>query len=115
MTNLVEQIWGDGRIQHVRDQCFFAWRFQNPLSMYRFLFWEDTYLQGYLVLQASVYADREQISIVDWEATDPEVCADLLETALRYGKLNNVSILSATVSKKVKQILSKASLVFWTP
>ena len=41
MAELVERS-GDTRIRHVRDSQYFQWRFQNPLSRYRYLLrnWE---------------------------------------------------------------------------
>src|SRR5208337_1328121 len=50
MAELVERI-GGSRIRHVRNAEYFQWRFQNPLGQYRFLFWEKSRLEGYLVLQ----------------------------------------------------------------
>jgi len=38
MAALVERIGGDGRIRHVRDREYFAWRFRNLRSLYRLLF-----------------------------------------------------------------------------
>lgn len=53
MAELVARLGYDGRIRHVQDEPYFAWRFQNPRSNYRFLFWDDARLEGYLVLQAT--------------------------------------------------------------
>jgi len=105
MAELVEQIGNDGRIRHARDQQYFAWRFKNPLSQYRFLYWEDSSLDGYLVLQTSVYRDRLKISIVDWEATNMQVRTDLLQTAIHLGNFNVLSIWSATLSDEIKILL----------
>src|SRR5262245_35605196 len=37
MADLVTQLGHDGRVRHVRDAAFFAWRYANPLQEYRFL------------------------------------------------------------------------------
>lgn len=105
MSELVERIGSDGRIRHVRDQQYFAWRFKNPISQYRFLYWEDSSLDGYLVLQTSVYRDRLKISIVDWEATNMQVRTDLLQTAIHLGNFNVLSIWSATLLDEIKILL----------
>jgi len=108
MAELVERIGGDGRMRHVRDQEYFAWRFQNPHSVYRFLFWKDARLEGYLVLRTSVYTDRLDrvgVRIVDWEATNAQVRADLLQAAINWGNFDNLTIWSATLPDKVKTLL----------
>ena len=70
MAELAERIGYDGRIRHVRDEQYFSWRFQNPLSEYRFLFWDNGRLDGYLVLYRKVYppGNDELAYIVDWDA-----------------------------------------------
>lgn len=85
MAALVDRIDGDDRIRHVRDRQYFDWRFQNPLSRYRFLFWEESRLEGYLVLQeyTSAYADHEVVNIVDWEASNMAVQVQLLRSAIK--------------------------------
>ena len=97
MAELVERIGSDGRICHVRDQQYFSWRFQNPRSQYRFLFWEDARLEGYLVLCRLIQADRPAVSIVDWEATNAQVRAELLEAVIRWGNFQWLLIWSATL------------------
>jgi GNAT superfamily N-acetyltransferase len=93
MSELIERIGTDGRIQHVRDREYFAWRFENPRSMYRFLFWFGSRLEGYLILQKWLYRKRPTpVRIVDWEASSAAVRADLLEAAIRWGKFDELSI-----------------------
>ncbi|MGH7962490.1 MAG: GNAT family N-acetyltransferase [Candidatus Binatia bacterium] len=105
MAEVVERIGNDGRIRQVRDHQYFAWRFQNPLSSYRFLFWEGTQVEGYLVLQEKRYKDKGQVNIVDWEATNPQVRADLLRAAVRWGNFAALTVWSATLSDEVKALL----------
>jgi len=88
MAELVEHIGHDGRIRHVRDARWFAWRFRNPVHEYRFVFAQrDQRLVGYLVLQRglSEFANRRRVNIADWEAESPEVATALLDAALRAG------------------------------
>ena len=68
MSELVERIGSTGQIRQVRDHQYFEWRFQNPLSRYRFLFWVKPRMEGYLVLQeyTSPYGNDEIVNIVDW-------------------------------------------------
>lgn len=110
MAELVERIGNDGRIRHVRDQQYFEWRFQNPLSAYRFLYWQGARLEGYLVLRTSVYPHRfaEGISIVDWEAANLQVWADLLQAAVLWGNFNKLMIWSANLPAEAKSVLQSA-------
>jgi GNAT superfamily N-acetyltransferase len=108
MAELVERLGHDGRIRHVKDQQYFAWRFQNPFSCYRFLFWEDSRMDGYLVLQRKLYKDQAQVNIVDWEAANAQVRADLLWAAIHLGNFDGLTIWSATLSNEVKRLLRRA-------
>ena len=114
MAELVERIGNDGRMRHVRDRQYFAWRFQNPLSVYRFLFWEGARLEGYLVLRTSVYPHRlaEGVSIADWEATNPQVRADLLHAAIQWGDFDELTIWSATLPVEAKTVLRSTGFEF---
>lgn len=91
MAALVERLGHDGRIRHVRDDQYFAWRYANPRAHYRFLFWADPQLQGYLVLHTSMAPGAAVVvTIVDWEAASPEVRADVLDAALGWGRFAQV-------------------------
>jgi GNAT superfamily N-acetyltransferase len=105
MADLVERLGSNGRIRHVRDQQYFAWRFQNPLSVYRFLFWEEGRLEGYLVMRRSVYADRPRVDIADWEATNDHIRADLLKAAIQWGHFQDLTIWSATLLDEAQTVL----------
>jgi GNAT superfamily N-acetyltransferase len=95
MAALIARVPWDGRIRHVRNEAYLAWRFRNPLHEYRFLYWHDSGLQGYLVLQRSLSdrADAAIVSLSDWEATDDRVRAGLLDAALRWGRFERVHAL----------------------
>jgi GNAT superfamily N-acetyltransferase len=107
MAELVARLPWDGRIRHVRDARYFAWRFRNPLHEYRFLFAEDDCMQGYLVLQRTVSdrGDLERVNIVDWEAADEQVRADLLTTALRWGRFARVHAWRASAGDSTRALL----------
>ena len=107
MADLVRQIGNDGRIRHVRDRTYFSWRFQNPLSRYRFLFWDEAGLKGYLVLQEYVsrYLSRTKVNIVDWEATSVNICAELLRAAITLCDFTEMVAWSATMDGEKKILL----------
>jgi hypothetical protein len=83
MADLVVRIGTNGKIRHVRDGEYFSWRFQNPLSSYRFLYWMRDRLEGYLVLQEyqSDFGDQDRLNIVDWEGSSAAVKRDMLRAA----------------------------------
>jgi GNAT superfamily N-acetyltransferase len=110
MAELVERIGGCGRMRHVRNRQYFDWRFENPLSNYRFLFWEKTHLEGYLVLQeyTSEYADKEALNIVDWEASNLTIQAELLEAAMKLHANRSFVIWSISLPRPVITVLEKA-------
>jgi hypothetical protein len=114
MAELAKRIGFDNRIRHVRDAHYFSWRFQNPLSEYRFLFWEDRHLDGFLVLHVKVYphSDDEWAYIVDWEAINQHVWNDLLQAAIQWGNFKFISMWSATLSEEMKTHLRKAGFAF---
>lgn len=82
MAQLVERLPRNGRIRHLRDETYLAWRYGNPLRSYRFLYSGSERLNGYLVLQRSLGSDTTRVSIVDWEADDDLVRRKLLDAAI---------------------------------
>jgi hypothetical protein len=114
MAELAQRIGYDGRIRHVRDEQYFSWRFQNPLSEYRFLFWDNGRLDGYLVLNMKVYppGNDELAYIVDWDAINGHVWHDLLQAAMQWGDFNYISMWSAALSEDVKRLLRNAGFAF---
>lgn len=109
MAGLIERLSYDGRVRHVKDKTYFSWRFYNPLRCYRFLFWEDNRLEGYLVLQKNMsgFADRRILRIVDWEASSRTVFADLLQAALKIGKFSEIEAWTATLPSEMRSLLER--------
>src|SRR5258706_12065705 len=86
MAQLVARLPWDGRIRHVRDETFFAWRFGNPLRNYRFVYSGRERLRGYMVLQQSRGGSAGRASIVDLEAGSDLVRTELLSAAIDSGR-----------------------------
>jgi hypothetical protein len=105
MAMLASSQGNDGLIRHVRDQRFYAWRFRNPLCEYRFLFMRRTGLEGYLVLQRGINNNSNSVCIVDWEATNVKVLAELLQAVIHRGGFRSISIWSTTLSNDIKKML----------
>lgn len=106
MAELIQRHGGDGRIRHVRDRTFFSWRFGNPRGNYRFLYWGEEDLRGYMILQNTV--GQGHVNIVDWEGSSPEVRSDLLKAALTWGHFRNVRTWGTTLSEPVIEVLQQA-------
>jgi len=85
MSQLVARLPRDGRIRHVRDEPFIAWRYSNPLSNYRFLYAGRERLRGYIVLQQRPGVNGDRANIVDWEAESDLIRAELLSAAIEHG------------------------------
>jgi GNAT superfamily N-acetyltransferase len=110
MANLVERIANTGRVAHVRNREYFQWRFQNPLSRYRFFFWQEQHLEGYLILQeyTSEYDRRDVVNVVDWEASHLSIKARLLDAAISLLAGAPIVIWSATLGRQEIEILRKS-------
>lgn len=111
MAELVRRLGHDGRIRHVRDERYLAWRYRNPLHEYRFVYWERERLEGYLVLQATRSAPGRGINIVDWEATSPAIREELLLAAVRWGGFSQLTIWTATLSGDMLPVISRAGFL----
>lgn len=109
MAALVKRIGGDGRIRHVRDARYLDWRYRHPLAEYRFFYWDEQMLNGYLVLHrnTSDRGNRVRVSIVDWEAVTPKIRLALLDEAIHRGAFANLETWGATLSDPLRSELHK--------
>jgi hypothetical protein len=109
MAELVERIGSRGKIRHVRDRAYLEWRLQNPLSQYRYLFWEERGLHGYLILQAytSGFHGGGAVNIVDWEGDSEAVKAGLLQAAIALAGGRRLNIWSASLAAVETALLQR--------
>ncbi len=105
MSQLVARLPRDGRIRHVRDETFFAWRFGNPLRNYRFLYAGRERLRGYIVLQQWWGVSGDSVNIVDWEGESDQIRAELLSAAVEYGKFPELCIWQLGASPSAEQLV----------
>ncbi len=105
MADLVARLASDGRIRHVQDEEYFGWRFQNPLSHYRFLFCRDSRLEGFLVLRASIVPWRSEVSVVALRAGRVEVRSALIGSAVKLMERGTLRIWSATLAVAEREAL----------
>jgi hypothetical protein len=84
MALLVNSTLPENKITQVRDEMFFRWRYNNPLSKYLFLYWYDDGLKGYLVLQSHLYSMEPGgvHNILELEAAVPSIKIELLNTLI---------------------------------
>ena len=82
MADLVRRLDSDGRIRHVRDETYFAWRFGNPRRAYRFVHLGGERLEAYLVLQTRLGGGIDRVRILDWEGETAAARRALLLGAL---------------------------------
>jgi GNAT superfamily N-acetyltransferase len=108
MADLVRRLGHDGRLRHVRDARYLAWRFANPLHDYRFLLAGDDSLEGYLVLQTYRLAGRGRVNIVDWEAISPAVGRALLEAAIDWGRFADLSTWTMSLPPDTERLLGES-------
>ncbi len=106
MAELRERVRVDGRIRQLPNPAYIDWRYRNPFSHYRFLYWHGRRLEGYLVLQTSARRRESEVRVLEWEATDSSVRAALLRTALDRGHFERVTIWSATLPTDAQEMLA---------
>ncbi len=94
MARLLNRILPQDKITLVRDEKFFHWRYNNPLSKYLFLYWFDDDLKGYLVLQSHKYGDAAigTYNIFELEATNSLIKIELLDFLLSITKSGSISV-----------------------
>jgi len=113
MADLVRRLGTRARIRHVRDTAYLGWRYRNPLAAYRFLYWGNDPLDGYVVLEHSISAsaDRVTVRVVDWEAARPEIRVALLRSAIRWGRFREIRAWSATQPDGAADVLRQEGFV----
>src|SRR5262249_31392774 len=77
-----------GRIRYRRDREYLDWRFRDPSKEYRFLYWDESRLEGYLVLskRGSDLGKWQRVYVSDLEATDARIRRALLSAAMNWGR-----------------------------
>jgi len=100
----------DGHVAHVRDPGYFRWRFRNPTRDYRFVYAErDGGLEGFLAVAAYPRVDNpyQPFNIVDWEARDEAVAAELLRAALDWGRFPALGAWAASHTTQQRVLLEE--------
>lgn len=111
MSSLSAQDHEEGRIGVVHDRRFYAWRYCNPLSDYRFLFVGKRDVRGFLALQASAKAREADVQVVEWRGRSATDKALLLEAAMALGNFSSLSLWSSAFSEEEGTTLRRLGFV----
>ncbi len=65
-----------GSLRALRTEAFLRWRLRNPDRVYRFVYWRDSRLRGYVVL-AWDWIHPHRVMIADYAADDDAVLCEL--------------------------------------
>jgi GNAT superfamily N-acetyltransferase len=111
MAALIERLPYDGRIRHVRDATYLAWRYRNPIRQYRFFYYErGGTLEGYLVLARHVECQLPTLPfhVVDWEGTSDAIRSDLLHCAADVANISELGTWAVSLSDTDRAHLAHA-------
>lgn len=113
MAELIERLGHDGRIRYRRDREYLDWRFRDPTKEYRFLYWEESRLEGYLVLSRLVsdLGGWYRVYIADLEATDIKIRSALLSAAMSYGRFPELVTWTASLADAEVRLLDHHGFV----
>lgn len=109
MVSLIARLGHDGRCRVVRDRKFFEWRFKNPLSTRRFIYWDNEELDGYLVLEKTLYPKHKGplVKIVDIETKTPDIMAALIEPVCQQRAIPTVLAWARSLPHDADDILHR--------
>jgi GNAT superfamily N-acetyltransferase len=78
-----------------RSEVFLRWRLKNPVKKYRFVYWRDSSLRGYVMLSWS-QEDPYRITVADYAVESPDIFYELLD-ALVCSRRGDFSMMSSTL------------------
>ncbi len=107
MALLVNSTLPENKITLVRDEMYFLWRYNNPLSKYLFLYWYDGGLKGYLVLQSHLYSMEPGgvHNILELEAAVPSIRIELLNALMSLMDSGSISIWATMLDRESRDFL----------
>jgi hypothetical protein len=71
------------------------------------VYWHESRLEGFVVLQVARGARSADLRIVDWEASRPDILEGMLLRLVRAGGYDGLTIWSATLPEAVRGLLSR--------
>lgn len=106
MAALVERIGSHGRLREIRSPKYLEWRYQNPLGHYRFLYHGSSQMDGFMALHATRRGPTRWVNIVDWEAAEDPLRAELLQAAIELCTEASLAVWTTSFSPAVLQMLA---------
>lgn len=106
MSELVERLGATNRIRHVRDPAYYRWRYRNPLCDYRFVYWREARLEGFVVLQLRRDGNGADIRVVDWEASRAQILDEIFRRIVAVGGFDVLSMWTATMPERLANTLA---------
>ena len=92
MASLIARRPPHDMVRSACDAHYLAWRFDNPLSSYRFVYCGASTLEGFVVLETPDDPERDRVRIVLWEAQDEALKSRLLRTRRRGGAVRRPEV-----------------------
>jgi GNAT superfamily N-acetyltransferase len=94
ISSLAESV-SSGIFRASRSETFLRWRLRNPQRKYRYVYWRDSRLRGYMIL-AWTGRNANRVAIADYAAEDQFIYADMLNALVRNQRLE-LSLMSSTL------------------
>lgn len=107
MARLSASVHPGGRLCQEKKQAYFEWRFKNPTARYRFLFYGEEKLRGYIVLQIFRKGAAGRVCILDLTAEDSNIAMVLLNEVLKKGGFKHVYMLAEGLDPSIQAFLLK--------
>lgn len=94
MATLVKDLVPKNKITLIRDEKYFSWRYNNPMSKYLFLYLYDKGLKGYLVLgnNGLLIQDYDTYKIFELEAATSPIKIELLNHLINTIDSGTISV-----------------------
>jgi hypothetical protein len=108
MAELIQNSAANDCITQRRDARYLKWRFADPFTLYRYLYWDDGGLKGFLVLERRRNGSFGHVKIADWQAESRVVSRALLKLALESAKPAAISIWTGSRSENEIHVLEEA-------
>jgi hypothetical protein len=92
MASLIARRSPHDAVRSACDAHYLAWRFDSPLSSYRFVYCGASTLKGFVVLETPDDPERDRVRIVLWEAQDEALRSRLLRIVVEAGQFADLRL-----------------------